>query len=249
MKSINHVPCGKCYACRMNRRMSWTFRLMQQLSVSTSAYFITLTYNDENINENGTLKKVDLQGYIKRIRKFSTFKYFACGEYGSKLKRPHYHILLFDYDVSKVQKLVDSWKEGFPHFGNVEQASIHYVSKDMMKDKTKKTKNGVCGFTLMSKGIGKVGLKNLINKKNSLDFTVNVGNAKINMPRYYKDKIFTDIEKIEQSVKMQKVIDIEFNKYKERFEKNNRKNFFKHLLKEEETLLRLEEKKLKNTKL
>jgi hypothetical protein len=39
-----------------------------------SAYFITLTYNEENVpyvnNETATLRKRDLQLFIKRLRRF-----------------------------------------------------------------------------------------------------------------------------------------------------------------------------------
>jgi hypothetical protein len=51
----------------------------------------------------GSLKKKELQNFLKRLRKNAgfTFRYFACGEYGKK-GRPHYHILLFadgDFNV------------------------------------------------------------------------------------------------------------------------------------------------------
>lgn len=55
------VPCGKCGACRKNRRASWTFRLTKEAKNSKNSFFVTLTYNDEEIptikNEIPTLKK------------------------------------------------------------------------------------------------------------------------------------------------------------------------------------------------
>lgn len=39
------VPCGKCYNCKQRRVQQWSVRLMKELEVSTSAHFITLTYD------------------------------------------------------------------------------------------------------------------------------------------------------------------------------------------------------------
>lgn len=113
------IPCGKCPKCRARKVSAWSFRLLQEDKVSKSAYFITLTYNDENlpITRNGypTLRKRDLQLFFKRLRKGSAkksrvykrpIKYYAVGEYGGKIGRPHYHIILFNADVSKIQ---DAW--------------------------------------------------------------------------------------------------------------------------------------------
>ena len=56
------VPCGKCPDCVKKRTSQWSFRLRKQAEVSTSAYFITLTYDTEHvpITPNGfmTLKPV-----------------------------------------------------------------------------------------------------------------------------------------------------------------------------------------------
>lgn len=68
------------------------------------------------------LCKEDLQKFIKRLRFqiFKTFgveiRYFACGEYGPKHFRPHYHILLYFNEpklLAQLQDLVDKcWQYG-----------------------------------------------------------------------------------------------------------------------------------------
>lgn len=91
------VPCGQCLACLQNRRGSWSFRLNQELRDSKSGYFITLTYDNDNLplkrtlengetvieklkssewlNENPwvkvvpTIYKIDVQLFLKRLRK------------------------------------------------------------------------------------------------------------------------------------------------------------------------------------
>ena len=84
------VPCGKCAACLTNKRKEWTFRLNQELHVSSSSFFITLTYDDEHIpvTEEGlpTFSKRDIQLFIKRLRKNTNRKisYYIVSEYGEK---------------------------------------------------------------------------------------------------------------------------------------------------------------------
>jgi len=132
------VPCGKCNFCLETRRNHWCFRLSQELKKSTSAYFITLTYDEDNvpIAENGsqTLVKRDLQLFWKSLRKSQAvitdlkLRYFIAGEYGSQTKRPHYHAIVFNLQIP-VHKLQEIWKKGFVHCGRVTGASIRYVTK------------------------------------------------------------------------------------------------------------------------
>lgn len=48
---ISHVnvPCGKCVQCIKRRRMEWCFRMEQELKVSKCAYFVTFTYDSDNV--------------------------------------------------------------------------------------------------------------------------------------------------------------------------------------------------------
>ena len=120
----NDVPCGKCLSCIQRRRSIWTFRILQELRVAESAYFVTLTYG-ENIPvilKDGeyvtTLVKEDLQLFLKRLRARITkdfnkdsrwmkqsektlkwspkVRYYACGEYGHLGNRAHYHLVLYN---------------------------------------------------------------------------------------------------------------------------------------------------------
>ena len=43
------VPCGKCANCIKRRRMEWCFRMEEELRVSKNAYFLTLTYDRDNV--------------------------------------------------------------------------------------------------------------------------------------------------------------------------------------------------------
>ena len=88
------------------------------------------------MRSNHSVFKRDLQLFFKRLRKRCKldFKYFACGEYGSRNGRPHYHaIILFSDFISKVdfEKLVSSsW-----HFGiinvqdSISDSAIFYTAR------------------------------------------------------------------------------------------------------------------------
>lgn len=100
-------PCGKCLLCRNRRASGWSFRLRKQLEVSDCAFFVTLTYNTDYVplSDKGymTLQKNHCQKFIKRLRKAqqsNDIKYYLAGEYGDDRDRPHYHIILFNCQLS-----------------------------------------------------------------------------------------------------------------------------------------------------
>lgn len=66
-------------------------------------YFLTLTYNNEHLPKCGIFKE-EIQLFLKRLRiKLDrlnishNLRYVAVGEYGSKSKRPHYHMILWNF--------------------------------------------------------------------------------------------------------------------------------------------------------
>lgn len=87
---------------------------------------------------------------MKRLR-FNTgvkIRYFACGEYGEKTHRPHYHAIIFGYDWSdkkkyatnkrgdiryKSKQLNQDWGLGDTEIGSVTPDSCGYVARYLMK--------------------------------------------------------------------------------------------------------------------
>ena len=148
--SYMEIPCRTCYGCRKDHARMWSERIMAELPYYDSSYFLTLTYNDDNIpvNDRGynTLCTRDLQLFWKKLRKIQSnpIKYFACGEYGTTSHRPHYHAIVFglelddlvlhshDYaantDLYTSYKLSELWNNGFVSIGEVTQASARYVA-------------------------------------------------------------------------------------------------------------------------
>lgn len=206
------VPCGKCGACLANRRAAWSFRLSEELKVSTSAVFATLTYDDRFTvfdiqTRMPTLVKRHFQLFMKLLRQKqyrkdgTKIRFYAVGEYGSKTHRPHYHVIIYNGNLSIGDDVQKSWTvgksidRGFVHVGYVTPATIHYITKYHVNAKIHKhpSDTRVKEFALMSRKPG-IGANYLSNAKdwhlgNSALYVVNNG-FKQAMPRYYRDKIF-----------------------------------------------------------
>ena len=170
LKSGEVVPCGHCEECYNQRRTEWSVRLqLHTLSYDRMPLFVTLTYAPEFLPEEG-LKKKDLQNYIKRIRDkynlYNTdFSFYACGEHGDLLGRPHYHVLLFGMSVyddiylrddELCRSVIESdWKLGECFVCRADWSGIHYVTKYCMKYLDREWNDvGNPPFSLCSKGIG-----------------------------------------------------------------------------------------------
>lgn len=199
------VPCGKCPECTARRASHWSFRLMQEHKVSMSAQFVTLTYDTKYvpISPRGfmTLNRRDVQLFMKRLRKDNTnkLKYYCVGEYGSKTWRPHYHMLLFNANIETIQA---AWFQGQIHYGEVTPASVGYTLKYMCKPTRipqHQNDDREPERALMSKGLGKSYLTDNVLRyhKENIEraFITLLGGNKISIPRYYKDKIFTEEER------------------------------------------------------
>ncbi|QCQ84796.1 replication initiator protein [Blackfly microvirus SF02] len=70
---------------------------MHEAKMHKSNVFLTMTYDDKNYPWNCSISKRELQLFFKKLRKTGRLiRYFACGEYGPRTKRPHYHALVFN---------------------------------------------------------------------------------------------------------------------------------------------------------
>lgn len=223
------VPCGKCPACLSRRTSVWTFRLKQHAKNATSSHFVTLTYDTRfvPITARGflTLDKRDVQLYFKKLRKahpenHEPIKYYLAGEYGSKTFRPHYHIILFNADIELIHK---SWDKGEVHIGELTEASAAYTAKYINKGKIipmHKNDDRLPEFSLMSKKLGLNYLSEKIIRYHRADIERNYltleDGKKISLPRYYRQKIWTESELRTQADKLaQKFTEIENQKQQE----------------------------------
>lgn len=202
------LPCGKCLVCLQSKRNDWAFRLQEEHKVSKSAFFVTLTYDNKNLPDYGSLNKRDLQLFMKRLRKKDEkqrIRYYGVGEYGTETKRPHYHVLVFNSDESSIR---GSWTKGLVHIGNVTIASVAYCLKYLVQPDSVPSKKIYDAesetwkeayqkpFALMSRGYG-IGAHYLTDemvawhRSGGKNYTLVSGTTtKIRLPRYYKEAIW-----------------------------------------------------------
>lgn len=104
------IACRDCDACRAKRCREWAIRSHHETLDHTRVHngqkvpngcFITLTYNDDHLPDDGSLRVRDFQLFLKKLRNRSkqSIRYLHCGEYGTEgTKRPHYHACLYGID-------------------------------------------------------------------------------------------------------------------------------------------------------
>lgn len=219
LKGSIPVECGKCPDCIKKRTSQWSFRLRKEGEQSLSSYFITLTYNTQNIKLTNrgfpTLYPDDVTLWLKRLRKISKnkIKYYYVGEYGGVTQRPHYHMIIFNADKEDIEK---TWDMGAVHYGDVNGASIGYTLKYMIKEPIApkhRGNNRLPEFARMSKGLGINYLTTETiywhsNKQTLMErLHLQIDGKKIPMPRYYKKWIYDDMHKYiiqQEALKLEK---------------------------------------------
>lgn len=144
------LPCGQCIGCKLERSRMWAVRIMNEAQLYEQNSFITLTYADQYLPSDLSLKKHHFQKFMKKLRfahSNQTIRFFHCGEYGEKYGRPHYHCCLFNYDFqdkkpwkkSNGQQLYISdelqklWPLGHSSIGSLTFESAAYVARYITK--------------------------------------------------------------------------------------------------------------------
>lgn len=146
------VPCNNCMGCRISRSQEWATRLMHEAEMHSQNCFVTLTFSDEHLPENYSISKRDTQLFMKRLRADldpKKIRFFATGEYGDQVLRPHYHLLIFGHDwddkvlwstcsetgvrLYTSEKLSRLWTFGFSTSGDLNYQSAAYCARYSLK--------------------------------------------------------------------------------------------------------------------
>jgi len=134
------VPCGQCMPCRINKKREWQGKILLESRYSKrQSSFVTLTYNEDNMPDRGSLEPRDLSGFLNRLRArkaitaINGLRYFAVGEYGTKTWRPHYHLALFGVQPEYEAEFQSAWTTeagaiGHIHTGEVTPESAAYIA-------------------------------------------------------------------------------------------------------------------------
>lgn len=141
------VPCGQCIGCKLERSRQWAIRMQHESSMHEFNSFITLTYDNEHLPEDYSLNLNHFQLFMKKLRSYyapQKIRFYHCGEYGEKTRRPHYHAAIFGLDFpDKIQykkspsghplytsaKLSKLWHHGHSDIGNLTFDSAAYIAR------------------------------------------------------------------------------------------------------------------------
>lgn len=208
------VSCGQCLGCKIEKSKMWGARIMHEAKMHDENAFVTLTYDDDHIPENGTLVKEHTQLFWKLLRQKlepQKIRYYLCGEYGDETYRPHYHAILFGYwpKQEHLKKRPDSrsghslwedtflrdiWGKGYVVVADVNFDTAQYVSGYVTKKITGPMANDhykgrLPEFSTMSR---KPGIGSTYYEKFKSDL-INHDNIIVNghectVPRYYNEK-------------------------------------------------------------
>ena len=130
-----YVPCKDNWFLSMDAIRSFIYKTQ---SVEKTIYPVAEQYGLGNLIP--FLNYVDVQNYIKRLRKhlfrklgsYETLHFYAVGEYGPVHFRPHYHLLLFTNSDEVAQVLRrchdKSWKLGRSDFQASRGGACSYVA-------------------------------------------------------------------------------------------------------------------------
>jgi len=216
------TACGKCINCRKQIAFNYTRRVKEHMFYNPKGFFATLTYDGE---KEGTfsLSTTHLQKFFKRLRKkFSDRKisYLACGEYGRRFDRPHYHALIFglsiyDLDLGKIgnklysNTLLKIWHMGYNNVAPIVEERIYYTTGYILKKKFDHVEKGnrEREFIHISKNFG----ANTIYD-NWDEWYEKYRNQEENIPSYYSRRIRELSEKFGYVVNEPKAYELQNNK-------------------------------------
>lgn len=170
------VPCQQCHGCRIDYSRHWADRIVMEslLYPEHTNFFVTLTYDDDHLIPNLTGESIellvdgqyttvnaatlildDVKLFMKRLREYYSrvfdhtgIRVYYCGEYGSRTRRPHYHLCLFNlpiqdlcyyshnfrgdtlYNSPTLEKL---WDKGYVVIGELTWESAAYTARYVVK--------------------------------------------------------------------------------------------------------------------
>ena len=146
------ISCRLCIGCRLEYKSEWSIRMMHEAQMHDFNQFLTLTYDDENLPEDQSIRLEEIQDFMKKLRRKyapERLRYVFCGEYGEQTSRPHYHGIVFGLEVPDKQAvgrnnagdvyyesawLNQIWGKGKVIVGDVTPQSCGYVAGYMLKD-------------------------------------------------------------------------------------------------------------------
>lgn len=157
------VACGQCIGCRLEKSRQWALRCVHEAKLWEYNQFVTLTFDDEHLPRDFSVNVRVMQLFMKRLRKRlgKKIRFYACGEYGDRRGRPHYHLLLFNCYLPDLKLLKNTeagplftsdvissaWQQqGFCSVAAVTFETAAYVARYCMKKQMGEKKHSTVAF-------------------------------------------------------------------------------------------------------
>lgn len=200
------IKCGQCIECKKQEYREWRIRLEQELNeTKEKAYFVTLTFNQDKYKKYISEEKSENDGVTIAVRHFlerwrketgKSPKHWLITEKGGDYSRIHLHGLIF---TNRPKEYIEkTWQNGFVYIGEyVNVKTINYITKYILKIDEKH--KDFTGKKFISPGIGKGWVtkasKHYYKESGTQDYTTLENGAKVQMPIYYRNKIYTEDER------------------------------------------------------
>nr|QJB21307.1 MAG: replication initiator protein [Microvirus sp.] len=208
------IGCGKCIECMKQKKRNWQVRLLEEIKTDRTGKFITFTFSEEAIHElendieiknlntiiDNEIASLAVRRFLERWRKKykKSVKHWFITELGHNgTERIHIHGIIF---TNNIEAIKDIWKYGHIWVGDyVNEKTINYIVKYCNKLDT--DHKGYIPKIMTSAGIGKGYLKRIDSKintykgKNTIEYYKTSDGSKLNLPIYYRNKIYTEEER------------------------------------------------------
>lgn len=206
------ISCGNCYECRKQKAQAWRVRLQNEIREWKHSYFVTLTFSNESLEklctknkttENNAIAGAAVRMFLERWRKThkKTLRHWLITELGHEgTERIHLHGILCTNEELTNETLQRFWQYGRTDTGQYcNERTINYIIKYVTKIDTDHKNYKADIYT--SPGIGSAWL----NKATAKTYKYKKGESKeyyqlptgqkVNLPIYYRNKLYTDLER------------------------------------------------------
>lgn len=201
------IGCGVCIECCRKKMREWQTRLNEEIRENKNAYYVTLTFSEEELEklckekkqtESNYIAGIAIRRFLERYRKKNktSFKHWLITELGQEkehTERIHLHGIIWG-DIEEIKK---HWNYGIFDIGDYcNEKTINYIIKYITKIDTKH--KGYKPQIFCSKGIGKSYIdKNKFEKNKYIPEKTNESyrlksGMKTNLPIYYRNYIYSE---------------------------------------------------------
>lgn len=206
------VGCGNCIECRTQKAREWQVRLNEEIKVNKYAYFVTMTFSEESMeqftkelkdNDENYIATIAVRRFLERYRKINkkSLKHWLITELGhNNTERLHIHGLLFNENELTNEEITKYWQYGYTFTGDYCTAkTINYIIKYVTK--IDNNHRGYQPKIFCTAGLGESFITEQIKKtykydpSNIKEYYKLPNGQKVNLPIYYRNKLFTEDEK------------------------------------------------------